>query len=316
MPLPAAEAQEWCNFVVWQPFSLPAGLAWRATTVRRESRPGRAGEVAGHAGWTTNNPAAFRAEIAGDGRRGRLKQFLYDWAFPALDHPCLWRSSTRAVPLDDRYVLWFGTDHLGNAAASVRMARTMIEWSALEGEFSDDEVLAIFSSLAPVDPVAAKAIADTPFAALSYWARSSDAPMIDVPIGLWRLRRWSDEDAHEGRWGHQAEVPAALGGFTVDSVAVFGAETECVYTGGPDRGHELRLIVQRSGAGRLELPPVPEEHPCHVSGGLAYIDERYGPFDAVVALPGHDVRLLSSSGVGMDRAWFADAVAQVSEHYR
>src|SRR2546429_653334 len=76
-----------------------------------------------------------------------------------------------AVPVDDTTVAWFGTDCLGHRAASVRAARTTIEISVLDGEFTDDELLALVRSLQPVSAEAALALSATPFADLSYWAR-------------------------------------------------------------------------------------------------------------------------------------------------
>src|SRR5207244_687621 len=96
---------------------------------------------------------------------------------------------------DDTTVVWFGTDYLGHRAASVRAARTTIEISVLDGEFTDDELLALVRSLQPVSAEAALALSATPFADLSYWARY-DASMVDVPVGLWRFRR--PDRPHEG----------------------------------------------------------------------------------------------------------------------
>jgi hypothetical protein len=118
-------------------------------------------------------------------------------------------------------------------------------------------------------------------------------------------------------------LPAALGGFPADSAAVFEnqagqSEIEVVYAGGPGRGCELRLIAQRAGRGRLVVPSEPESHPCatgrlgleDIDVQFAWIDERYGPFDAVWADPlsGLEAKLLSTTGVGLSRAWFLSAV--------
>ena len=255
-----------------------------------------------------------------------------DWAFPALDHPCLWNSPTRAVPVDDTTVVWFGTDYLGHRAASVRAARTTIEISVLDGEFTDDELLALVRSLQPVSAEAALALSATPFADLSYWARY-DASMVDVPVGLWRFRRpdrphegaWTAEPAGVARLLSSLPLPAALGSLAPDSAAVFEnqagrSEIEVVYAGGPGRGCELRLIAQGAARGRLVVPSERESHPCttgrltleDVEVQLAWIDARYGPFDAVWADPvaGLELKLLSTTGVGLSRAWFLSAVRE------
>src|SRR5690625_2391323 len=100
--LSAAEAQPWANFVVFTPDRLPAGTHLGEQSLRREAPPGRVGDsMAGRTPWSANNPAAFRFEVRGDGRRLRVKQFLYDWAFPALDHPAL-RSEEHTSELQSR----------------------------------------------------------------------------------------------------------------------------------------------------------------------------------------------------------------------
>ncbi len=333
--VPPAEAQPWCPFGVWTPDRLPAGCAQDPGTLRREAPPGRvAGVTAGRTPWSEVNPVAYRYEVTGPGRRLRVKQFLYDWAFPALDHPALWRTRAVPVPLDDTALLWTGVDYLGNRAASARLARTTVELSVLDGSIADEEVVELYRSMRPADPEAADAIAATPFAALSYWARYPDAAQVQVPVGLWKFRR--PGRVHTGQWTAEPEevrallaeyrLPPALAGLAVDSVARFGAgsdrtEAEVVYAGGPRRHHELRLVVQRPGQGHLAFPPRPEEHPhsaaeVDVAGTpvrLAWVDDRYGPFDAVWRQPaaGLEAKLLASTGPALDRAWFLGALSEL-----
>ncbi len=300
-PVPPSDAQVGCNFIIWMPDSPPTGCHIAPGTLRREAPPGRS-ESTGRTPWSQNNPSAYRYEIIGTGRRLRVKQFLYDWAFPALDHPCLWESETRAVPLRGPYVLWFGVDYMKNRAASARLGRTLIEFSVLEGDFTDDEITAVYRSLRPASVEAVAIISQTPFRMLSYWARYPEASMVNVLIGLWKFLR--PDKAHEGQWAMDSSgvkalldefgLPSSVAGFHIDSVARFAnssgqSEVEALYTSGSDQGQELRLIVQAIERGRIEFPPEPEVHPCKrsaaVIGGceadIAWIDELYGPFDAV-----------------------------------
>lgn len=224
-------------------------------------------------------------------------------------------------------------DYLGNSAASARLARTTVELSVLEGSFGDEEIVELYRSMRPADPEAAEAVAPTPFAALSYWARYPDAGQVHVPVGLWKFRRQGG--VHTGRWTAAPEevralleeyrLPAALAGLAVDSVARFrdggSREAEVVYAGGPRRQHELRLVVQRPGQGHLTFPPQPEAHPhstaeVDVEGTpvrLAWVDDRYGPWDAVWRQPeaGLEAKLLASTAPALDRAWFLGALSQV-----
>ena len=329
------EAQPWCNFVVWTPQEIPAGCEVGIGTVRREAPPGRVeGVTAGRSPWSDVNPVAYRHEVTGQGRRLRVKQFLYDWAFPALDHPCLWESRTRPVRLDDAHILWLGVDYMKHQAASARLARTTIELSVLEGEFSDAEISDLYRSMRPAAPEAVAAIARTPFALLSYWARYRNATMLHVPIGLWKLRRtgrvytgrWTAEPAEVKALLGEYRLPPELGGLAADSAARFTdaggkTEVEIVYAGGPDRGYELRLIAQRQGEGHLAFPAEPEPHPHQevevevggVTVSLASIDDRYGPWDATWPDPraALEAKLVASTGTPLDRGWFLAAVAEV-----
>jgi hypothetical protein len=332
--MPPAAAQEWCGFTVWEPTALPPDCRLLAGTLRKEAPPGRfEGAVSGRTPWSDNNPASYRYEIGGPERLLRVKQFLYDLAFPALDHPCLWESRTHAVPLDERYVVWFGTDYTQRPGASARLGRTLIELSVLDGSFTDDEITALYRAMRPTSERSAERVNATPFAALSYPARYP-ATVVSVPVGLWAFRRGRRDDRGTWTGGPDAGrallkrfgLPDELNGFAVDSAAEFvdGAghgEIEVLYTAPPDRGHELRLIVQLEGGGRIETPPRTDKHPCttavlpvaEVEVFLAYIDERYGPFDAVWRDPvtGVPAKLLSTTGVGLDLSWFVAAVEQV-----
>ncbi|MGH8878480.1 MAG: hypothetical protein ACRD0P_14240, partial [Stackebrandtia sp.] len=327
-----AQAQEWCNFVVFAPGLLPADCRLETATIRKEAPPGRVeGATRGRTPWSTTNPAALRYEIAGAGRRLRIKQFLYDWAFPALDHPCLWENPTVAHPLPDGAILWCGTDYMGRPGASARLSRTMIETSVMEGTFTDDELIDVHRGLTPVSDDAAAHLRDTGFAELTYWNRHPGAPAISVPTGMWKMRR-ATEDGH-GRWTSDTAtvrvehgLPETLAGYRADAAARFdipsgGGEVEVSYTVRPQRDRELRLITQATGDGRIEVPPQPTQHPAQrtvveVSGtpvNLAWINEDYGPYDAVWhdANTATERRLLSSSATGMDRRFIHRALQQL-----
>ena len=329
-----AQAQGWCDFVVWRPISLPEGCDTEVGTLRREAPPGRGDDTAGRTPWSNANPSGYRTEISGGGRRLRLKQFLYDWAFPAADHPCLWGGETRPYEIGDGRVAWLGTDYLGHRAGSARMARTTVELSVLAGEFSDAEIVALFAALRPAAPEAVPRVLATPFSELSYWARYP-ADMVPVPTGVFVFHRRGR--AHEGDWvppddvtAFLAEqgVPTSVGEFRADSAATFGdgltvRELEVVFSSAS--GGELRLVVQRTGGGRLEFPPRREKHPAQAEIAdldgrpvhLGYLSEAFGACDAWWQHPaGYDLRLLGSAGVGMGRDDFLDLVVSIDATLR
>ena len=336
-PVPAVlaedAAQAWCNFVLWRPSALPEGCDTSVGTLRREAPPGRVDAV-GRTPWSDANPSGYRTEISGGGRRLRLKQFLYDWAFPAADHPCLWGSETQPYEIGGGRVAWLGTDYLGHRAGSARMARTTVELSVLEGEFTDDELVALFAALRPAVPEAVPRVLATPFSEVSYWARCP-ADMVSVPTGAFRFHRQGRE--HEGDWVPSGEVgafltgqgvPVSAGAFHADSAATFGAgrgvrELEVVYAS--PSGGELRLTAQRTGGGRLEFPPERDKHPAteelHDLGGrplhLAHLSAAYGACDAWWQHPdGYDLRLLGSAGTDLGRDAFLDLVAELDAGLR
>src|SRR5262249_54328688 len=71
------EVQDWCNFVLLRPSSLPDGLMIAKTELRPEAPPGRpeGSKPADRPSWTLSNRSAHRCELAGGGRRLRIKQF-------------------------------------------------------------------------------------------------------------------------------------------------------------------------------------------------------------------------------------------------
>ena len=242
------------------------------------------------------------------------------------------------MALDDRYVVWLGTDYQSHRAATARLGRTNIELSVLEGEFSDDEIVALYRSLRPASAEISKQVEVTPLAALGYWQRRSEALMLTVPYGLLKFSRPVRENReHEGEWVWQLHrttamldsfsLPFVLGGLEVDSSAVFDdgagcSEVEVVYVSGADRGHEIRLIAQEQGKGRLSFPPARDDHPCDqerlrigaMELDLAWVDPRYGPFDAMWRdeAAGLEMKLQSSAGTELSREWFVSAVEQLT----
>ncbi|MFJ9002805.1 hypothetical protein ACIRG8_31200 [Streptomyces sp. NPDC102359] len=326
-PVEEHHAQHWCNFVLWRPTRLPDGCRAATGTLRREAPPGRV-EAQGRTPWSDANPSGYRTEIHGHGRRLRLKQFLYDWAFPAADHPCLWGSTTRAAPIGDGRVVWLGTDYLGHRAASARMARTTVELSVLEGDFTDDEIVALYAALRPADPETVPRVLATPFAELSYWARHPATP-VSVPTGVFRFHR---HGRHDGDWIPSGQVtgfltdqgvPVTAGAFRAESAATFGdgtavRELDVVYSS--PSGDEVRLTAKRTGAGRLTFPPERDKHPAtaeiHDLAGrpvhLGHLSADHGACDAWWQHPGGiDLRLLGSARTGLGPQAFLGLVTDI-----
>ncbi|MGW4843167.1 hypothetical protein [Nocardia brasiliensis] len=327
VPMGFERAQHWCNFVLWQPVVLPPDCSMSVGTLRFEAPPGRECSPVARIPWSDANTSSYRVEVIGDGRKLRIKQFLYDWAFPALDHPNLWLSAATATPIDDRYVCWFGRDYLGRSGAGIRRARTSVEFSVLAGHFSTTELRTTIGSLRASSEFAAHAIHRTRLAELSYWARYPVAP-VRAPNGLWKdlaaaptAVSWTADPGVTGEKSERASAPSSIGSFRVDSAIEYRSNdarlcrNEIVYSAGPDRGHELRYATWQLPC---SLSPERGPHPGSYSTALiagqlvyfAFVDERFGPWDAIWQYPatGQVIRLLSTSGTRLSRAWFIDAV--------
>lgn len=316
------EAQAAVNFVLFRPDPLPEGLHFDTASVRPEAPP--PDDL--HLGWTIGNRCVHRCELSGGGLSLRVKQFLYDWAPPAWDHPSL---SGSAVPfVVGGHIGWLGRDFRGLVAATVTLDRTTIEISVREGECAEELLVELAYAFRPVSPEARTAILRTPFGRLAYRSRHPDKTAA-VPVGYWRHRRGPPDvpvTVHDrapgGLPGRHLAPPERLG-FRLDTVQVFGRppdplEIEYLYADSADPGRTIRLLVSPAGAtDGVRFPPAPEGQPCTVveSRGVhhAYGDARYGPHEAVWHTDGLNVMLLAKPAPWTDRFWFERVLADMAE---
>jgi hypothetical protein len=328
------EAQGWCNFVLMRPVDLPSDLALEKTEVRPEAAPGRADRAldSHRPDWTQSNRAAHRSELSGSGRRLRIKQFLYDYAPPAFDHPCLWESKgIRGFPVGD-HLGWLGTDFRRRQAATVCFDRTTIELSVTEGAFPDEELQAICRGLRPAVPEARERILKTTFADLSYQSRYQEPP-IAVPVGYWAHKRSASLQVTALR---ADDVPAHIStpglsppddyGYRLNSAFIFGdpqrpQEVDLVFEHEQDAGRYVRVLASPQDAAEgLPFPPALEQrHPCSSRvlsiNGLdvyhAYHDERYGQHEAVWQKNGLNIMLIVKPALWTNAEWFANLLEQM-----
>lgn len=329
-PVAAEAAQPMLNFPVLRPRYLPPDTRMTEALLRVEAPPTEDDAIERGArppDWTSANTCSYLMRFAGAGRRFRLKQFFYDWAPPACDHPPLWAGAVRPVPSVPPYVTWIGTDFMERAGATSRINRTSVEMSIAEGAYTDEEIAAIFSGLEPVDGQAARVLESQSFAKLTYWSRH-DLPVVNVPYGLFRFGR--SDDAERGAWASGAlETPGIrqprldpASGFVLDSTGLFGdaetREVELIFTAPPGRGREVRFILQVGDRGRIAWPPVASSHPANgetttldgAEAHIRFIDEAVGPWAAVFERAGTRALVMTSSAHGHDRAWFMDLLAK------
>jgi hypothetical protein len=327
------EAQPWCNFVVLRPTDLPSGLLVENLSLRPEAPPWRSDALGtnGRPNWHDHNRCSLRFEIVGAARRLRVKQFLYDWAPPAFDHPCLWKSRNEPFEVV-KNIGWLGTDYRKARAAAVSIDRTTVELSVYEGTFADEELRALCRGLCPVDPLVRERILATPFAGLCYQSRHRE-PVIGVPCGYFAHERVPPAlqltlfhaEAVPAHLSGQEVVPPTAYGFRLDSVFVYGPverpqEADYLYEKGDPPGCYLRLLVSPSDqTNGVRYPPRLDLQPCSTevlsTNGqevhYSFLSERYGPHEAVWQAGGRNFMLLTKPSLETTAEWFAALLQQI-----
>jgi hypothetical protein len=262
----------------------------------------------------------------GDRRRLRIKQFLYDYAPPAFDHPCLWESDrVKAFPVGD-HLGWLGTDYRELPAATVNLNRTTVELSATTGDFEDEEFMSLCRGLRPADPEACHRILNTPLADLCYQSRHREPP-IAVPVGYWAHKRLPKSLEITVMRAEPTQALAELAeisppedlGYRLDSLFIYGnptdpQETDYCFQHIDDRGRYLRVLTSpRHQIGGVPYPPTRElRQPCsarvlRIRGREvhhAYSDENYGQHEAVWQSGHFNIVLIVKPTVRTNLAWF------------
>jgi len=267
-----SEAQQWCNFVLFKPHWLPGELIEQKNTVRPES---------------PIEPCAHRVEFYGNGRSLSIKQFLYDWAPPAYDHPCLWRnakiSNSENTPLPKPYLignnyLWLGLDYRRKSAATINLMRTQIEMTVLSGEFEDEEIIQIVSGLTPAALKSQKDILGLCFAELTY-NRRHESGIVPVPTSYFNYIRDKDLSYHPySAVNNELDLRQLLGNwlasiliddYRLDSLFLIGSnihnikEVEYYFESEIEPGSYVRfLTTEQDGEHSIQFPPKLGDQEC------------------------------------------------------
>ncbi len=178
------EAQAWCNFVLFQITYLPLGFIISKQQLRKESQ---------------NSQSSFRflLENKKNNQHIAIKQFLYDWAPPAYDYPCLWLNTEKFSSDDIRAprsvltankVLWIGKNYRGQNAATIDLERTRVEITFDGINITDEALISIVQGLKPCNESLKDQILNTPFVHLSYYARHKKNAS-EVPLSYWKHTR-------------------------------------------------------------------------------------------------------------------------------
>ncbi len=178
------EAQAWCNFVLFQMIYLPVGFTIIKHQLRKESQ-------------SSQSSFRFLLENKKNNQQIAIKQFLYDWAPPAYDYPCLWLNTAkfssanilapRPVLAANR-VLWIGKNYRGQNAATIDLERTRVEITFDGINLTDEELINIVQALKLCDETLREKILNTSFAYLFYYARHKKNAS-EVPLCYWKQTR-------------------------------------------------------------------------------------------------------------------------------
>lgn len=269
------DAQNWCNYVLFQPTWLPKGLKEIDNKIRPES---------------PEEPCSHRAQFQDSTRALSIKQFLYDWAPPAYDHPCLWRnpkiSSAEDTPLPKPYLignnyLWFGLDYRRKSAATINRMRTQIEITILEGVFNEQEIIDIVKGLTPVDSKAKDAILATSFARLM-WDYRHKSKAIPVPTSYFSHKRTEDMKCYPYPYPLKATglnanllignwlLNAPIDGYRLDSILLLGQNAEDIqevqyyFESLIEPGSYIYFLATKEDAKyKIQYPPVLSDQECN-----------------------------------------------------
>ncbi len=174
------DAQPWCNFIVFTMGSLPKGFFIVKQQLRKESQ---------------KSQSSFRIVLENEkSKQIAIKQFLYDWAPPAYDYPCLWLNTgafsatnvlaPRGINVGNR-LLWIGKNYRGQNAATIDCERTRIEVTFDNIDLLDEDLIIMIQDLRSCDEKIKKQILSTPFSHLSYYYRHK-INTSEVPLSFWR----------------------------------------------------------------------------------------------------------------------------------
>lgn len=315
------KAQPYCNFVLMKPSMLPVGTQIIEQTLRTEA--------------VGNIKSSYRCLLSDGTRKASIKQFLYDWAPPAYDHPSLWKdesivASQREYHLPmpfpvNHNIAWIGYNYRQQRALSLNTMRTLIEIVILEGSFSNNELVAICKGLNPVDKTVAKKILNTNFAKLSYASRHRKNA-VAVPLSYWNHQRdstmkifpFSVVDSRLKPLLRQSIFPQKIFDYNLNSVFIIGntpdfpQEIEYFYEHQRTPGMYLRMLVTPTNTVRpIAFPPRLDDQICtseiiDIKGAkvyCAFLTKNYGPFEAVWQYDDLSILLLIKSATWTNKAW-------------
>lgn len=324
------DAQDHVNFVAFEPAWVPDDCRVVESTYRPEQPPGRPGDVAaediGQTPHSDGNPSSVRLVVAGDDRRLRVKQFLYDWAPPSGSVAPLWRTPDPTPVEAGDAVGWLGTDYKDNRGACVQRHRTQVEVSVLAGEFGDDELRGVLGGLTPAAPEAAREVRRAPFHHLNYWVRYQCSPPV-VPNALADYapaRPYEDSVAvsPSGLADDPPVEPLVPPGdeFVFDSALAFrdADAVECVFRHRGNASDHLWLTAATPDSPLApDLPPEPSDQSAATRTDVSLRDttihyaaltESHGAWEAFWAEDGVRYAAVAGSSRYLDGEGFRDAV--------
>jgi hypothetical protein len=326
-----SEAQQYCNFVLFEPMVLPNGYSIVEHSLRPQS---------------ADTSASYHCVIKGADAEFSIKQFNFNdiETIAAYDHPNLWKCDdvvADRAKFADKFkisahifggnnasiaenIIWIGYNYKADPQKSLttQIMRTNIEMTVRKGNISDDILLTVCRGLKVVNPTLAERINHTSFAELS-WKHRFSTKTGNVPISYWKYQR---PEEFTTQMYAKNEIPAnklcaqtcplQIGDYTLDSAVEFSKdeqtqEMEYIYQHNTTLGSYIRLLVSPL-SGSIVIPPEAGNQHYHseqfkhnnTSIYLTYLTEQYGMYGAAWTTGKANLMLFAKPATWTNKLWF------------
>jgi hypothetical protein len=350
MGLDFYSAQEYCNFVLFEPTYLPEKSEIITKSLQTETKKTRISH--------------YCIVQRDDGLEFSIKQFNFSGdieTIPAYDHPNLWKcesvvsNQTKFIDkfLIQSYVLggdnpsisdniiWIGFNykHKPQKALSLQMMGTSIEITLKNGHLDTEEFLKICRGLKIANHKLADIINKTPFVVLSrkYRYKENDG---NVPISYWKYKRSSEyrvkmypfQKIPSHLFGRKT-CPFGIGDYYLNSAIHFldpnvgeTKEVEYCFEHKILIGSYIRLLMSPIYTGSITIPLILDDQECQYREFKCgettiyhtYLNDEYGMHGAAWKNQNSNIMLFVKPARWTNTPWFKKLVDQmvklISQH--
>lgn len=335
-------AQEYCNFVLFEPTHLPHESEIITKSLQTE---------------TDKMRASYYCIVRGpDGLELSIKQFNFSdiETIPAYDHPNLWKCESivanRKVFSDEFFVypyvfggdnpaisdniIWIGFNYKDNPqkASSMQVLRTSIEITIKAGQLHNEELLKINKGMKIANKQIADNINKTSFVELSRKYRYCENED-NVPISYWKYQRSSNFKVNMYPFsqipvylfGRQI-CPLAIGDYRLNSAIHFldqqteeTKEVEYLFEHTILIGSYIRILMSPINTGSIVIPPKVDNQDCQyrefdcdrTTVYNSYLTEKYGMHGAAWKNQNGNFMLFVKPATWTNTQWFNKLVDKI-----